>query len=477
MLTEHHDLSRDDRLQGELDFLFGRINYERTVDVSYPRHFKLESMRRLLSELGDPQEAYEIVHVAGTKGKGSVCRMIGGALVHAGVRTGVYSSPHIETIRERINVDGSPIPASDLARLLGELRTTVLRLDVEAECRGWRKNSFFEIITAAALLYFRQQNVEQVVLEVGLGGRLDSTNVCQPRLCVITNISIDHTLQLGSTVDRIAREKAGIIKRHVPVVSGAIDPLAAREIRESSAVGDSPLIELGRDIEYELLPAEPGELVTRFNTSGRLPDGSTYQMNDVEVNSPGTHQIENAALAIAALHMQGDGPGKVDEAAIRESLRQFSMIGRCEVLARQPFLVVDMAHNVASVEALMTALQSISRSGRDAAKRVLVFGSSRDKDLPGMLRRLVPEFDKVVFTQFVKNPRATDPENLLSCAREVVSNMERSPEMVLAASPDEAWSLGRTDVGLDDLVCVAGSAFLVAEIRPLIREWLEPQQG
>ncbi len=468
MLTEPHESTCDGRLQRELDFLFGRINYECTTDVSYPRHFKLESMRRLLDRLDNPQDSYDIVHVAGTKGKGSVCRMIAGALNQSGIRTGVYSSPHIETICERIHVGGQPISTDHLTRVLGELRNVVLELDRRAETEHWRKNSFFEIITAAALLYFQQQGVQHVVLEVGLGGRLDSTNVCQPRLCVITNISIDHTKQLGSTVDRIAREKAGIIKRRVPVISGATAPLAAREIRETSAVCDSPLIELGRDITVQPLPGESGDLNVRFNTSGSLPDGTDYQMNAVELASPAMHQIENAALAIAALKMLARDRAAINENAIRESLRNFSMIGRCEILARQPFIIVDMAHNVASIRALTHTLRRVVASGSGRGRRILVFGSSRDKDLTGMLDSLLPEFDQAVFTRFVENPRATDPQQLLETAQGVVQKSGLVVSLDATASPAQVWQRIQADLQSDDMLCVTGSAFLIAEMRPLI---------
>jgi dihydrofolate synthase/folylpolyglutamate synthase len=467
MLTDPAPACDHPQLQAELDFLLGRINYERRAG-HYPRHFKLESMRNLLAELGNPQSDYSIIHVAGTKGKGSVCRMIAGALNAAGILTGVYSSPHIESIRERISLGGQLISESQLAEVLNITRRAVLRLDGQAERDGLRKNSFFEIITAAAFLHFRRQRARQVVLEVGLGGRLDSTNVCQPDLCVITNISLDHVRQLGPTVDRIAREKAGIIKPGVPVVSGVLDPLAAREIRESCSVCNSDLMELNQDFHYRILGIDDQLAQIRLDTWGVLPERHSYHLKNLVLNSCGEHQAGNAAIAAAAVNLL---PHRFDvpASAIRQTLAGFSMIGRSEILSRDPLIIVDMAHNVASVQALVATLQRLRPHPQPGVTRRLIFGSSRDKDLAGMLVRLLPLFDQVIFTRFVENPRATDPPDLLRIARQTGLPEEAMPGMVTAPEPRQAWEQVCGELRPGDLLCVAGSAFLVAELRPLIR--------
>lgn len=456
----------DDRskLQQELDFLFGRINYERSPGVSYPRHFKLESMRRLLAELGDPQTQYPIIHVAGTKGKGSVCHMIAGALNEAGIVTGVYSSPHIETIRERISVGGALITESQLEKVLARVRRAVEKLDEQAEQGGHRKNSFFEIITATALLHFAEMKVDKVVLEVGLGGRLDSTNVCEPELCVITNISLDHTRQLGSTVDQIAREKAGIIKRGVPVVSGVLDPVAAAEIHETSSVNNSDLIELGTDFHLRLQTTGDGDHALCFDTYGILPECHSYHLESLKLSTAGEHQAMNAAIAVAALNMLPDR-FQIPPRSIRRAIAEFGIIGRGEVVCRQPLIVLDMAHNVASAGALAEMLKRL-KTGECRGQRKLIFASSRDKDLPGMLSRLLPMFEEVVFTRFVENPRATDPQTLLETAVELFG--ESRANFRIEANPEAAWASVGSSLSSDDLLCVAGSAFLVSEMRPLI---------
>ncbi len=455
-------------LQPELDFLFDRINYERTSSVNYPRHFKLESMRRLLAEMGNPQQHYAIIHVAGTKGKGSVCQMIAATLNAAGIRTGVYSSPHLETIHERISLAGELIRDEQLAESLRLTRLAVQRLDTLAEEEGFRKNSFFEMITATALLHFQLEQAQKVVLETGLGGRLDSTNVCDPELCVITNISLDHTRQLGSTVDKIAREKAGIIKSGVPVVSGVLDPLAAREIHEACAVCNSDLMELDQDFHTRVHEVNDAQQTIRFDSWGALPERHNYLISDLLLNSCGLHQIANAAIAVAAVNLLSDR-FRIPQRAIRQAMSEFSMIGRCEILSRQPLVLMDMAHNVASIQALAQTLQRISRSLSPAGRRKLVFATSRDKDLPGMLAQLLPLFDEIVFTRFVENPRARNPQTMWKAAQKLLVGAQSIPQMTIQPDPQLAWQMVRSDLRAADLLCVAGSAFLVAEVRPLMR--------
>lgn len=466
-------------LRAELDFVFGRINYERTNAVSYPRHFKLESMRRLLAELDDPQTKYSIIHVAGTKGKGSISRMIAGALNEAGILTGIYSSPHIESLRERFSVGGQLITETELADMLGQVRLAVVRLDERAEHEGFRKNSFFEIMTATAMLHFANRGVEKVVLEVGLGGRLDSTNVCEPELCVITNVSLDHTKQLGDTTDLIAREKAGIIKRGVPVVSGVRDPIARREVRETASVNNSDLVEFGEDFHVRIdASANQSHPSIRFDTHGNFPERHSYQWSGLTVNSAGQHQAMNAAIAIAALNMLPDR-FRISGQAIQSSLEKFTLIGRGEVICNQPLIVMDMAHNVASVEALIGMLDRL-HPNRQSGTRKLVYATSRDKDVPGMLNRLLPFFDQVVFTKFIENPRAMDPAEILAIAKSVQSESvqvteqaetAKSAALSIQPNPREAWQAvvsPESTAGTEsDLICVAGSAFLVAETRPL----------
>lgn len=471
--TDPGEPVKDPRLPSELSFLFQRINYEQTVADDYPKHFKLETMRTLLERLGNPQDAYAIIHVAGTKGKGSVSRMISGALNAAGIKTGVYSSPHIESICERIAVSDKLISEAELTDVLQTIRKVVEVLDSEADSNGARKCSFFEIITAAGLLFFQRSKVEKVVLEVGLGGRLDSTNVCQPELCIITNISLDHTKQLGSTVDKIAREKAGIIKPGIPVVSGVKDPLAVREIQECCSVCHSDLMELGEDFFFRINDTDDVSGRIGFETWGCLPERHSYRLDNAYVQAAGYHQVTNAALAVAALNLLTDR-FRVSNQAIRQAMANFTMIGRGEIVSRKPLVIVDMAHNVASIQALIEMLRRLRSADSHKGRRILVFGSSRDKDLPGMMKQLLPFFDDVVFTRFVENPRATEPQELLEIAQAADLVSSSVPVMTVQPDPPAAWSWVEKSMTSADLLCVAGSAFLVAEMRPMIRHSLNP---
>ena len=233
-----------------VDNLFARINYERHHRAG-PEDFKLSNMVSFLQALGNPHLQFPIVHVAGTKGKGSVSGMVGAILAKSGLNTGVYSSPHLERIHQRIRFNGSEISDSDLHRALAKLAPVIHEFDARAEREDSRKLTFFEVITAAAFQAFAEEHVDAVVLEVGMGGRLDSTNVCQPQISVITNISLDHTRQLGSTIAEIAGEKAGIIKQGVPVVSGVVQPDARDVIRRIAQKKGANLIELGTDFSCD----------------------------------------------------------------------------------------------------------------------------------------------------------------------------------------------------------------------------------
>ena len=231
---------KSSQIESQLALLYGRINYERQLKVT-PKHFKLRNMREFLQRLGNPHLEYPVIHVAGTKGKGSVATMVGQILTSAGHQTGVYTSPHLETIHQRMAIDGAMISDDQLVEVLLDIGPVADQMDREAAADNRRPLTFFEVTTAAAFCFFAKQKTDAVVMEVGLGGRLDSTNVCQPLVSVITNISHDHTKQLGTTLDKIAFEKAGIIKPMVPVICGATDPEAKAVIAKVAADQHSPL--------------------------------------------------------------------------------------------------------------------------------------------------------------------------------------------------------------------------------------------
>jgi dihydrofolate synthase/folylpolyglutamate synthase len=450
-----------------LAFLWQRIDYERALVVSYgERAYKLDRMRELLARLGDPQTRLSIVHVAGTKGKGSTAAMTAAVLTAAGYRTGLYSSPHLQTIEERMAVDGQNCPRDQFAGWLERLRPVVESMDAAAaRLPGECGPTYFELTTALALLHFADQRVDAAVLEVGMGGRLDSTNVCLPLVSVITSISFDHTKQLGNTLAAIAGEKAGIIKAGVPVVSGVVPDEPRKVIEAASQAAGSRLVQLGRDFDFSYRPpldCDRSDHCARFDyryTSGQ----SGRQWNDIELNLLGRHQAANAAVALATLEQLSERGFRIPESAVRAGLKNVRWPARVEVVGRRPTIVIDAAHNLASASAL---IETIDESFA-AERRILVFASTKEKDLRGMLALLLPRFDHVIFTRYLNNPRFVPPEELAELAAELGATRPPASQQ-LAADPAAAWQQARQLAGPSDLICVTGSFFIAAEMREQI---------
>jgi dihydrofolate synthase/folylpolyglutamate synthase len=442
-----------------LAWLDRRLNYERVP----PTHgtFALARMRRLLAAVGSPHDAVPVVHVAGTKGKGSTVAMIADILGAAGYRVGRYLSPHVHALEERIGIDGRPIDAAALTAAFATVIPAVEQMDHEAARRGTRGPTWFEALTAVAFVHFARSKVDIAVLETGLGGRLDATNVSRPVLSVITSISLDHMALLGNTVAKIAAEKAGIIKRGVPVVSGAARPAARRVIRATAARRRAPLLELGRDFTARALESvesgrDPlGGAMMRLRLPARFADSAPGERT-YALGMPGRHQVENAALAAVAARWLDVRGYRVPEQAIAAGLRRAVLPARIQVVERGPLVVVDAAHNVASMEALVAALAAPLA---EHAPRVLVFAASADKQIERMLRVAAGRFDRVIVTRYDTNPRAATVERLQAACRAA-----GLPPADAADSPADAVDRARRIAGRSGLVCVAGSFFLAAEI-------------
>jgi dihydrofolate synthase/folylpolyglutamate synthase len=446
-----------------LAFLLSRIDYERWTTAPYDdARFKLDRMRALLARLGRPDEGLPIVHVAGTKGKGSTAAMIAAALTAAGYRTGLFTSPHLERIEERVAIDGQPISAERFVDLTGELEAVAQALDRDAP--DGQGPTYFELTSALAWLHFRRAGAQWGVLEVGMGGRLDCTNVCAPSVSVITSISFDHTKQLGHTLALIAREKAGIIKPGVPVVSGAVEAEPREVIRRVAAEQGSPLLELGRDFafDYRASPDHalaPGEMDYRRPGDCAADGHRPPDLENLRLGLLGRHQAANAALAIATLvELRRQGWNIPDE-AIRRGLAAARSPARVELVGRRPCVILDVAHNAASAKALAEALGERSTGG----KRILVLAVSRDKDAAGMLRALAPAFDRLIATKYTSNPRGLEAEELARlCVAAGLADVEVAP------NPQAAWQRVRRLATPDDLVCLTGSFFLAGEMRSLV---------
>src|SRR4051812_8280363 len=288
-----------DEYQDRLDYLYGRLNYEWVGMPRTAAELRLGRMRRLLRRLGDPHLGLPVIHVAGTKGKGSTAAMMAAALTATGARTGLYCSPHLHRLEERYCIDGRPIATAELDALVDEVHAAVEQLDADASDSRCCGSTFFEITTAMALLHFARRQVDAVVLEVGMGGRLDSTNVVHPVLSVITSIAFDHMRQLGNTLGAIATEKAGILKRSRPAVSGVCDDEPRQAIRRVAALRRCPLRELGIDFRFEAIPPRPH---LRRPTPWRVAvDTWRTRWGELELPLLGPHQAQNAAVALAAL--------------------------------------------------------------------------------------------------------------------------------------------------------------------------------
>jgi dihydrofolate synthase/folylpolyglutamate synthase len=448
-----------DVYQDRLDYLYSRLNYERDGMPKAIGELRLGRMRRLLRKLGDPHLGLKVVHVAGTKGKGSTAAMIAAALSASGVRAGLYSSPHLHRLEERYVIDGRAITADELVGLVDQVRAAVDELEVEEPLLQHEASTFFEITTAMALLYFAGRNVGAVVLVVSMGVRLDSTNVVHPLISIVTSIALDHTRQLGDTLGAIAAEKAGILKRSRPAVSGVQEDEPRRVIQKIAATRRCPLHEIDVDFRYQAIDPRPP---LDRPTAGRAAV-QTWRTDWGTLDVPllGRHQAHNMAVALAGLDAlaEADPTLAVDRDAVIRGFADLRWPARVEVMEQAPWLVVDGAHNVASAAALAETLNT----SFPPTTRTLVFGTTRDKDLTGQLRALLPMFDEVIATRYAHNPRAVDPDEVAAAALAINGRAVRvEPE------PAAALALARRLTPPEGLICVTGSLFLAAEVRAIL---------
>lgn len=435
-----------------IDYLYGRINYERVQTDRYTtQDFKLDRMRELLVRLDDPQETIPAVHIAGTKGKGTTAVFTAKMLEAAGYRVGLFTSPHIFSFEERIQVNGQTPAPGDIISLVRQVADVTDQMD---QLPGQMSPTFFEMTMAMGWLWFRHQRVDWAVLEVGLGGRLDATNLCRPIACAITSISRDHTGLLGSTTKQIAEEKAGIIKSGLPTVCGVEDESAILSIEEICRQQDAELIRLDRDIHLtrERQSQSLGSQTLTIQTS-------RYTYADLVVPFVGSHQLRNAAIAVGLVECLTQQGYNISEQAIREGLASATCPLRIEVVQSEPTVVLDVAHNWASIAALLKTLnQNFSNS-----HRVLIFAASRDKDVGGMLRQLLPQFESIILTQFLGNPRSLSVDKVGELAASLSGRRFHR-----ATTPAQAWQIAQLLAHPQSLICGTGSFFIAGELREVI---------
>ncbi len=435
-----------------LEYLFSRTDYEKQSRLRYNvTTFSLERMERLLSLLGNPHKKLVTAHIAGTKGKGSTATMLARMLEANDYTVGLYTSPHVVDLHERIAINGRNISDSELLGLINRIYAPV-----EKMAKNDGTPTFFELFTAMAFMYFVDKKVDIAVIETGLGGRLDSTNVIEPAVVGITSISIDHQNLLGNTLDSIAREKAGVIKKGIPVVSVPQDPLAMKELKKAATAAKAPLMVTGKDIDFSYRFESSREHGPHTRICLTTP---TSKFEHLKVPLPGEHQAMNCGLAIAMLDMLKTGGYKIDDNKAIEGLKDIKMPGRMEIISRDPRILIDAAHNAASIKALIVAIgQHIPYDSM-----IVIFGCGQDKDVRGMLEQLQYGADKVIFTRS-NSPKAMHPQELADMYTEICGKMCQT-----AMSVGEAIRIASSAIGKEDLICITGSFYLVGQAKVMLR--------
>ena len=425
--------------QEALEYILRFADYERLPRSSLV--WDLRRIERLLARLGNPQDFARSIHIAGTKGKGSTSAMIASILTQAGYRVGFYTSPHLFSFTERIQSDGRPIPEDVFARL-----TESLQPEVEAENRlgDLGELTTFEILTALAFVYYREMGVDYQVLETGLGGRLDATNVVRSEVAVITSISFDHMDVLGNTLAQIATEKAGIIKPGSTVVCSPQFPEAMEVIEKTCRERGVSLVRVGSEVTWR-----------RGDFS---PEGQSFHLKglgreyDLYIPLVGEHQLENASTAVAAVEVLAGRGVKIPPESIAAGLKQVHWPGRLQVLQREPWVIIDGAHNAYSMKRLAEALKQYFHFDRV----ILVLGVSSDKDIVGIVAEAASLTRDVIVSRS-RNPRSLEPNVLVS----EFSKYGIIPQM--AESIASGMKLALDGAKTSDLICAAGSIFVVAE--------------
>jgi dihydrofolate synthase/folylpolyglutamate synthase len=422
------------------------LDVEKHPELPYAR-LGLAPIQALLARLGEPQRGLRVIHVAGSKGKGSTALLAESLLRAAGLRVGTFTSPHLERWTERFRIDGKEVQGRELAAAVRRLQPEVEALRARDPAQA---PTFFDATTAAALCLFREAAVDRVVLEVGLGGRLDSTNVVVPEVACITTIELEHTDKLGGSFEQIAAEKAGILKPGVPAVIGRLPEPARRVVAERAADLAAPLAWLGEELSANVLAADAGGLAFE------LRDGSFA----LEARLPvlGEHQAANAALALACVRRAGVSDALLAETAAR-GFASTRLPGRAELLARAPGLLVDGAHTGASARALARVLEKLPRR-----RLHLVLSISAGKDLAAILDALLPAADAVTVTR-AEPARSLDPSVIASAIRHAAPALEievvPNPHLALRAAADA--------LGPEDLLCATGSVYLAGVARGALR--------
>ena len=433
--------------QQAIDYLSSFTDYEKVGMPHDPALYDLRRVVELLAQLGNPHLKARSVHITGTNGKGSTAAMLASVLTASGYTTGLYTSPHLHTWRERIRVDGELISEEELTSVVARLKPEVEAVNRRAT---YGQLTTFELLTALAFAYFGLKEVDFQVLEVGMGGRFDATSVIIPEVCVITSISLDHTEVLGSSLAEIADEKAAIIKPGRSVVTSPQVDEVARVIKEACLNCGARMVRVGSDVTWQGLSFDlNGQFL---QVKGRL---SSYQLS---IPLLGDFQLENAATAVATLEVLAEKGFNISADSITDGLARVSWPGRLQVLSHYPLLVADGAHNSDSARRLILSLEQYF----DFDRAILVVGASSDKDIAGVVSELFPSFAKVIVTRS-RHPRAMVPALLRDEFAKHGVEAEIADDIPAALSRAASLAHDR------DLICVTGSLFVVAEAIEWVR--------
>jgi dihydrofolate synthase / folylpolyglutamate synthase len=437
-----------------LDYIYGFVDYEKLPGAS-PKRMNLDRIRALVDGLDHPEHHWPAVHIAGTKGKGSTASMLASIVQQSGYRVGLYTSPHLVSVRERIVVNGIPISEEDVSQLVDKMRPVIEHTHQSSD--GFA--SSFDIMTALAFLFFKEQHVDLAVIESGLGGRLDSTNIIEPIVCAITPIGLDHTDRLGKTIPEITREKSGIIKRGVPIVSAPQTPDARAIINEVCKSQESTLYEVGTDIHYTIQGENTEQQM--FDIRGRK---QTYQQLTMPLL--GEYQACNAATAVGVVELLTKMGFQISPDNINRGLKEVHLPGRVQVLEHQPWLILDGAHNVLAAENLTRTLQRLFPCRRS----VLVLSIHQDKAVDELCRVFASYADEIIVTaRRVLRKRQADPDKVAALCRQMGTPVR------VASTVSNALEMARAITTPYDTICVTGSFALVGETMEVLQN-LEPEE-
>lgn len=451
------------RYQESLDYIYKFIDYSMTRNLRYSEEkFNLNRMYRFVQLFDNPQEKYPVIHVAGTKGKGSTSALIASALQEQGYKVGFYTSPHLHDFCERIQINFSPMTHKEMVDIVDEMRPNIEKMD---------EITTFEIMTAMAFIYFEKKKVDYAVIEVGLGGRLDATNVVLPLVSIITSLSLDHMKVLGDTLAKIAFEKGGIIKQNTPVIVAPQKDEAMLVLKKIAEERNSPLYQVGKDYLYAqaakslsgqnffVWPKEDQAAVNSYIESAGRED---WEPTKIQIPLLGFHQVQNAATAYTALMVLRQNGLKISDESIKKGFAKVVWPGRFEIVNRRPFIVIDSAHNRESALRLRNAIDDYF----PGIPVVLLFGASEDKDIDGMLVELLPRVKIVITTKSI-HPRAISPEDLVKKVNRL--GVRAIPTQSLEEGLEEALKLA----GKENLILVAGSIFVAGGMRDV---WAKRQK-